>query len=309
MRSYSVSATTRFLVIPLALFACLALATSSAGSMSTTRVRAQLEFFPYAIHARQRVTVQLRPFRVISGRKRPLVIAAEHRWRVTASHLGGLTRSLRLVRAADDPYVWTASLRPPSTGSWRFRVEGDRADAALKVHVLPRGPVGTMATLQRPFHTPTIPPGVACPTSPQSGDLSRLGYNGLAWGSGPAFPGFFEPLSGKPGFLYTDPISRESINYGSRWSGQKVLWIVDRQIYQGPILIRGRQVDGLNRLRFGDGRVPADTMTIPAAAKDRPSRTRIHVGAAGCYAYQVDGTSFSSVIVFETRVAGSPRAR
>jgi hypothetical protein len=99
--------------------------------------------------------------------------------------------------------------------------------------------------------------------------------------------------------LYEDPISPSSGFYGSRWFGNKVLWIFD-PVYAGPILIRGLQVDGGNELRFDDGRVPPLAIkTSSGFNRDLPSYTRVR--AAGCYAYQIDGTTFSSTIVFEAK--------
>jgi hypothetical protein len=166
-----------------------------------------------------------------------------------------------------------------------------------------RGPLDTWTSLERPFHTPTISPGSPCPTSARDpkGDLTRIGYAGPAWGTGPAYPGFFRPLDGKPGFYYDDPIPPESVFYGSKWSGQKVLWVFDRQAYAGPILIRGRQLDGLEVLRFDLANAPVQKIFVRADQTDRPSMTRVR--APGCYAYQIDGASFSDVLVFEAKVA------
>jgi hypothetical protein len=93
------------------------------------------------------------------------------------------------------------------------------------------------------------------------------------------------------------------------WGGQRVLWFV-APAYEGPVLIRGRRLDGRDPVRFerGDnppaelrigahesGRWPIGT-TTDAGQRYRRSYTRIR--APGCYAYQVDGTSFSYTIVF-----------
>lgn len=206
--------------------------------------------------------------------------------------------SLQFVRDANDPYVWAATFRFPSTGRWVVKIVGN---APIGLRVARPGALGTWAQLERPFHIPTIAPGTACPTSGRDpkGDLSRLGFNGPAWGLGPAYPGIFSPDQGKPVLYYEDPIPPESLLYGSKWFGQKVLWVVDRQTNRGPILIRGRQVDGMNRVRFDLARDPVPEMTISPLANNRPSTTRVR--AHGCYAYQVDGKNFSSVIVLEAR--------
>jgi hypothetical protein len=78
--------------------------------------------------------------------------------------------------------------------------------------------------------------------------------------------------------------------------------MVDRG-YRGPVLIRGRRLDGPARLRFDGGRTPRLELRIPATpsyfTRRRPAFTRL--SAPGCYAYQVDGTRFSRLVVFDAR--------
>jgi hypothetical protein len=97
------------------------------------------------------------------------------------------------------------------------------------------------------------------------------------------------------------PVRPEQIYYPSDWSGNKVLWIAHR--YRGPVLIRGLQLDGPNEVRFGLARSPAREMRLtsvggssPGDWQNRPSTTRVR--APGCYGWQVDGATFSRVIVF-----------
>jgi hypothetical protein len=96
--------------------------------------------------------------------------------------------------------------------------------------------------------------------------------------------------------------------YGSEWSGNKILWI-GKPTYRGPVLIRGRQLDGPNELRFDGGLNPAREMRLPRVGgsspggwQNRPSYTRVR--ASGCYAWQVDGLTFSRVIVFRAVTSG-----
>jgi hypothetical protein len=97
-------------------------------------------------------------------------------------------------------------------------------------------------------------------------------------------------------------------NFDSRnWAGQKVLWFV-RPSYRGPMLIRGARIDGPGRVRFERGNVPPLSLRIsrhvlaqpgsvvPDGSRYLPSYTRVK--GSGCYAYQIDGTSFSRVVVF-----------
>jgi len=102
---------------------------------------------------------------------------------------------------------------------------------------------------------------------------------------------------------FTYPPEPPSQFAGSEWSGAKVLWFVAPR-YRGPVLIRGGRLDHPDRLRFNRGMVPPLEMRIHkvfSGPRDRPSYTRLR--APGCYAYQVDGTNFSRVVVFQASLA------
>jgi hypothetical protein len=157
--------------------------------------------------------------------------------------------------------------------------------------------------LHRPLHIPRLPPGSHCRTSrpDRKGDLSRIGFAGTAWGSGPVYPGGLG--SRRPVLRFALPAPPTSDFYGSEWSGNKVLWMIARA-RRGPVLIRGRQVDGPNEVRFERGTVPGKELRIPGRRWGRSSRgggsraSYTRVRAPGCYAYQVDGLRFSKVIFF-----------
>jgi hypothetical protein len=86
-----------------------------------------------------------------------------------------------------------------------------------------------------------------------------------------------------------------------------VLWVAAPD-YDGPILIRGGRVNGQGGVGFnmnGGGPPLAELQMPPGSEPTRinrggyrawPSYTRVR--RPGCYAYQVDGTSFSYAIVF-----------
>jgi hypothetical protein len=164
----------------------------------------------------------------------------------------------------------------------------------------------TLAVLrERPLHIENLEAGESCPAL-RPHDLSPAFAPGL--GDGPVYPVGF----GKRGvLLFAYPPEKNGLFAGSDWSGQKVLWVSDPK-YDGPILIRGRQVDGTNGLRFGrNGPRLLEELAFGAHGagnwsggwRNFPSYTRLR--APGCYAYQVDGAGFSDTIVFRASVWAS----
>jgi hypothetical protein len=87
------------------------------------------------------------------------------------------------------------------------------------------------------------------------------------------------------------------------WGGQKVLWVA-RPEYQAPILIRGHHLrekwwlafDGWRGRPYAEMRLLQATPNPGAEWRQFPSYTRVR--ARRCYAYQVDGLTFSIVVVF-----------
>lgn len=164
--------------------------------------------------------------------------------------------------------------------------------------------------LRRPLVRLLLAPGTPCPTPPLMGDARTIGFKfgGNLWGPGPAYPLLgADPGGGqKPVLVFRWP---PPPGFGSEWSGSKVLWLVDRKKHRGRILVRGRQLDGPNGIRFEDGWPgftrkgslnPSIELRIEEEMPDQPATTRVR--AAGCYAYQVDGRSFTYLIVFEARI-------
>jgi hypothetical protein len=155
------------------------------------------------------------------------------------------------------------------------------------------------AKLRRPLHIPHIAPGSRCPVTP----AHRVSTNfSAAQGPGPVYP-----IGGFPTLTFIYPPQPDQFWYGSNWSGNKVLWIA-RPSYRGRVLIRGRQLDGNHDARFGSGLTPSREMRLrsvggssPGGWQNRASYTRLR--APGCYAWQVDGATFSRVIVFQAALA------
>ena len=91
---------------------------------------------------------------------------------------------------------------------------------------------------------------------------------------------------------------------GSQWLIAEVTWNVPGS-YTGPLLIRGEMLGG-GALGFGTGAVPYDELQLLDAGQGAPRIagggrawiTDSRIRSGGCYAYQVDGTGFSEVVVF-----------
>jgi hypothetical protein len=173
-----------------------------------------------------------------------------------------------------------------------------------------RKPAWTWASLHRPWQLPRIGTGIGCPVSrSRRVDLGPAIDSGPLPGPGPAYPAGLAPDVAVE-FVYP-PDPRQTDFYGSGWGGNKVLWWV-KWSYRGPVLIRGRRLDGPELVRFDRGVPPKTEIRIPAAtrsqaptrSRDRPGYTRLR--AAGCYAYQIDGIGFSRTIVFQGRIVPAP---
>ena len=146
---------------------------------------------------------------------------------------------------------------------------------------------------QRPLQIPHLAPGAPCPAAKPHAVSPSFG---LGLGDGPAYP-----VHGtEDGVLHYAPPQ----NFGStQWGGEKVLWAVNTPSYPDIVLVRGRQLDGPNEVRFDEGALPPTELRIssypgstPEGWTGQPSYTRVR--APGCYGYQVDGATFSRVIIF-----------
>lgn len=89
----------------------------------------------------------------------------------------------------------------------------------------------------------------------------------------------------------------------SGWSALKTVWL-SRPSYRGPALVRGRQLGGSAVPGIGGG--PGSKRFVLAAGPDanggdgyRPGIAYVWLRHAGCYGFQVDGTTFSHDIVVD----------
>jgi hypothetical protein len=264
----------------------------------------RVDVFPDRPRVGQVTTIHVRTFVLLDGTP-PWIYADDFGWSIAALSSHGRRVPVRIAREADNPYQWSGTFRFPSSGAWALWVFNFARDPVmpLRVQVRARGAHDDVWTrLRRPLRIPSIAGGTSCPVSSPDprGDLALIGSEGRAWGQGPAYPVGLGSAEGGPALRYLDPIPQASEFSGSRWFGQKVLWVVD-PVYRGPLLIRGRQLDGPNELRFDKGVVPPREIRIDSSAppRQRPSYTRVQ--APGCYAYQIDGLGFTRLIVFVAR--------
>jgi hypothetical protein len=156
----------------------------------------------------------------------------------------------------------------------------------------PPGASATQAFTPPPLRLPRVAPGAACPAAvPQS--WSGPGEAGRVLGDGPLYPiaDYFRDgtdLELRPGDRQPDGTYEKKV----RWIGAG---------YSGPVLVRAGRIDapGAASARFsyvGEERDGGHHAELTKENNDLPATTT--VAGPGCYAYQVDGTTFSVTIVF-----------
>ena len=186
-------------------------------------------------------------------------------------------------------------------------------------------PASNFADLRnRPLNQPALAADGSCPSDSfhdvKAVVTSGKGGPNFGFGPGPAY------LSGITQ-LYPGGFDNE-------------IWMIDAS-YRGPVLVRGHQMNGNQVVSFQEpttfsganfssaGAPPpgpaVDTVTIDGAAiafypeLDLPGAdaiyphgswrlffARTHIDAPGCYAFQLDGLTFSTVIVFHVADAARP---
>ena len=146
---------------------------------------------------------------------------------------------------------------------------------------------------KRPLQLPTLAPGAACPVSKGAVVAPQFG---LAYGSG----SIYAVLGADEGATVKYGATRQD----GGWFYHKVLWI-GQPSFKGPLLVRGRQLDGSNELRFGEGPQPANELTLSTGESRIPEQvwsewpTQTRLKGPGCYAFQVDGPGFTQIVVFK----------
>ncbi len=155
------------------------------------------------------------------------------------------------------------------------------------------------SSLRRGLRLRPLLPGNECPRTAGGTHAPKVA---ITLGDGPAYPVL--GMSAAP----PHPAGVARLHDGIRhagWYWHKTLWAVDKR-YRGPVLIRGARIDPPGPLRFGTGDVAMGSyhvlselqMPTEQQARWRYGASSTLVRGPGCYAFQVDGTKFSDVIVF-----------
>jgi hypothetical protein len=151
-------------------------------------------------------------------------------------------------------------------------------------------------------YCPTVEAGATCPVTAGGRPNPDVA---IALGSGPACPVLgFEGNHAPPDPKAVVPLYGNERKEGAYW--HKTLWTVDPR-YDGPVLIRARRLDPPQVVQFarpsGTPGTPEEQVGELEFRREKPTPgatalpSRFSPGR-GCFAFQVDGSAFSKVIVF-----------
>lgn len=156
--------------------------------------------------------------------------------------------------------------------------------------------------LARPLHLPSLGPAGRCPVS--VGKLGNTKYfGGRLFGRGPV----------RVDIGNVTDVARGRVGIGTStatpgWSAIETIWYA-LPSYKGPFVVRGAKIGGRGPIEvvpgangLGPGAGPLVVSAGPTANTFAGYRTQpgsTWVKGPGCYAWQVDGTSFSDVIVVD----------
>lgn len=185
----------------------------------------------------------------------------------TASPIVSPEASFSPTQTFDDPRVAEASIAAVDQAAWE-------------------------AFAARPLRLPELSDGAACPLESPAKISEGLGP---AVGQGPIYAVSF---AGNPVVRLS-----ELTRYADGYYRLKVLWVAT-DAYTAPALVRGGRIDRPGEVRFNDGdadlrlsmRSFVFSPGVPRTWRQFPSDT--DVKEPGCYAWQLDGSTFSETIVF-----------
>jgi hypothetical protein len=151
--------------------------------------------------------------------------------------------------------------------------------------------------LKRPLRLPVIRPGQPCPASPGVA-VTNSYFVGVALGQGPV-----RPIPAAQGDLNRGIVDLSTDTGAPGWLAFKTLWF-SVPSYQGPFVIRAKRLDGTGPIAFGETPTlpplvvpPGETLNSHSGYRTAPGGT--WVKAPGCYGWQIDGQSFSEIIVVD----------
>lgn len=149
-----------------------------------------------------------------------------------------------------------------------------------------------------PLRLPTVGAGAACPVA-QARPWSGPGQAARVLGEGPVHP--VADYFGGEAVLRLRPGDREPDGTYVK----KARWIAAG--YTGPVLVRAARIDapgaaGATFSYTGQARDGGHYAELVDENSDLPATTT--VAGPGCYAYQVDGATFSDTIVFRAVLDG-----
>jgi hypothetical protein len=159
--------------------------------------------------------------------------------------------------------------------------------------------LATWRRLQRPLHFPIVQAGGVCPRSQVDGRVDFRSYGvGPGIGEGPVYPAPFSPDS-------TQQLNEFTVPAG--WVGGKNVFLT---LPPYRVLIRSSRLDRPGKVLFASNEIPGaptlsspqPTLRLPAFRSSRVARTFFLLNPPGCYAYQIDGTTFSKSVVFEVKI-------
>lgn len=192
--------------------------------------------------------------------------------------LGGLAVVGRLLDLPED----RQSLTPPPPSTTPTHV--------VSVATLPP-PATIPAVLKRPLRLPGLGRDGSCPTTPTAGPPMTVAHPvaAVTVGNGPVYPVLFRAAPG-------GRLDQSAVAY---WDAPKPLG--------GVAIVRGHRLGApRDRIRFQNDRQELSLIHVldPATAHSAGPEgrwwppTRLRAGA-GCYGFQIDGPSFSEVLVVE----------
>lgn len=156
--------------------------------------------------------------------------------------------------------------------------------------------------LARPLGLPSVGPGDSCPATTSTLTLQGIGP---LLGDGPIYPAV-RTHDGVLGLRFDDPTRTAWID-GRRWFGIKTLW-VSNDPARGIGLVRAERLDDEGGIWFHPRADPEYVRELRLTAEPwvsgpqtpagwREYNSIVYLAEPGCYGFQIDGETFSTVVV------------